>query len=211
MSTWKRIACGILILAAGLAVALCFRQDRSQARSAGQGTPTVAFQDSVERRLQGDVPPGGRQILQPATDSHGYRIPPAATGVAGATPPELPPIYHRTHSPIGALLNPAGDSPAVSPTADGSQAGRESGADRPLHKIADGDTLLKLAAQYLGSSERFLEIYELNRDVLPSPDLLPIGVTIKLPQPGDKANSPGGGAESTAPRMVPVAPGALRK
>ncbi len=57
--------------------------------------------------------------------------------------------------------------------------------DRPvaftMHRIADGDTLSRLAHRYLGSSSRFREIFEANRDRLPSPDLLPIGVVIRIP------------------------------
>jgi nucleoid-associated protein YgaU len=49
------------------------------------------------------------------------------------------------------------------------------------HKIIDGDTLASLAQRYLGSKDRYLEIFEANRDVLHSPDLLPIGVQLKIP------------------------------
>lgn len=49
------------------------------------------------------------------------------------------------------------------------------------HRIADGDTLSGLAQHYLGSSKRFLEIFTANRDRLASPDLLPIGVELRIP------------------------------
>ncbi|HVX15803.1 MAG TPA: LysM peptidoglycan-binding domain-containing protein [Pirellulales bacterium] len=49
------------------------------------------------------------------------------------------------------------------------------------HRIADGDTLSRLAQRYLGSGSRFREIFDANRDRLPSPDLLPIGVVIRIP------------------------------
>lgn len=48
------------------------------------------------------------------------------------------------------------------------------------HKIVDGDTLNSLAERYLGSADRYLEIYEANRDVLPSVQLLPIGAEVKI-------------------------------
>ena len=38
-----------------------------------------------------------------------------------------------------------------------------------LHKVVDGDTLSKLASEYLGRADWYLEIYELNRDVLSNP------------------------------------------
>ncbi len=60
----------------------------------------------------------------------------------------------------------------------------EAGANRPLprtHRIVDGDTLSGLAARYLGRADRFGEIYEANRDVLRSPDVLPLGALLKIP------------------------------
>ena len=49
------------------------------------------------------------------------------------------------------------------------------------HTIVDGDTLGDLAARYLGSATRSLEIFEANRDVLSKPELLPIGAELKIP------------------------------
>ena len=49
------------------------------------------------------------------------------------------------------------------------------------HRIVDGDSLHALAEKYLGSSERHLEIFELNRDLLARPDILPLGREILIP------------------------------
>ena len=49
------------------------------------------------------------------------------------------------------------------------------------HKVVDGDTLAALAERYLGSSLRAGDIFEANRDVLFDPQLLPIGVELKIP------------------------------
>jgi nucleoid-associated protein YgaU len=51
-----------------------------------------------------------------------------------------------------------------------------------VHKIVDGDTLNALAERYLGSSGRAIEIFEANRNVLNDPELLPIGVELKIPE-----------------------------
>ncbi len=61
--------------------------------------------------------------------------------------------------------------PTVARPADGPQ----------VHKIVDGDTLADLAARYLGSAARAMEIFQANRDVLADPELLPIGVELKIP------------------------------
>lgn len=50
------------------------------------------------------------------------------------------------------------------------------------HVVTDGDSLPKLAERYLRDARRAREIYDLNRDVLTSPDLLPIGAEIRIPQ-----------------------------
>jgi len=73
----------------------------------------------------------------------------------------------------------------------------------PTHKVVDGDTLEVLAERYLGSPDRCLEIYEANRDVLPSPQLLPIGAELKIPSSGGQ---PSNRSDETIDRpMVPVA------
>jgi nucleoid-associated protein YgaU len=49
------------------------------------------------------------------------------------------------------------------------------------HRIAEGDTLARLAEQYLGSRDRYLELFQANADVLFDPRLIPIGVEIVIP------------------------------
>ena len=58
----------------------------------------------------------------------------------------------------------------------------EDGASGRTHVVVDGDSLAKLAERYLGRCRRSDdEIYRLNRDVLASPELLPIGVELQIP------------------------------
>jgi nucleoid-associated protein YgaU len=54
------------------------------------------------------------------------------------------------------------------------------------HRIVDGDDLRSLAARYLGNPDRSLEIFELNRQVLARPDILPIGREILIPVERDR-------------------------
>ena len=54
--------------------------------------------------------------------------------------------------------------------------------ERTNHKVRDGDTLQSIATRYLGSESRYLEIYDLNRDILIAPDILPIGLELRIPQ-----------------------------
>jgi hypothetical protein len=85
-----------------------------------------------------------------------------------------------------------------------------------LHTIRDGDSLFTLAERFLGDSGRYLEIYEANRDVLVSPEQLPIGGQLRIPRGGQKltpagtARRPGGSHSQGLPhdpqRLVPVTP-----
>jgi hypothetical protein len=54
-------------------------------------------------------------------------------------------------------------------------------AEPRTHIVADGDSLERLASLYLSDPQRSREIYELNRQVLSAPDLLPIGAELKIP------------------------------
>jgi hypothetical protein len=49
------------------------------------------------------------------------------------------------------------------------------------HRLTDGDSLDDLAERYLGSAARATEIFDVNRDVLTAPDLLPLGRIIRIP------------------------------
>ena len=109
-------------------------------------------------------------------------VPSAASIEQPLGPGEAQPSFQRTFNPVGALLEPVQgvpEEPAAGAATGPSPADNLNG---PLvHRIADGDTLSKLAERYLGRSERYLEIYNANRDVLASPDLLPIGATLRIP------------------------------
>jgi LysM repeat protein len=85
----------------------------------------------------------------------------------------------------------------ISGTAVGGQPTR-------THKIVNGDSLPALAQRYLGSEDRAGEIFEANRDLLSSPDALPIGIELRIP-PRDVPKTD---AKPTAgpPALVPITP-----
>jgi nucleoid-associated protein YgaU len=49
------------------------------------------------------------------------------------------------------------------------------------HRLTDGDSLEGLAERYLGDARRANEIFEVNREILPAADLLPLGKIIRIP------------------------------
>lgn len=55
------------------------------------------------------------------------------------------------------------------------------GAMERTYTMAEGDTLSRIAARFLGSAGRWRDLYELNRDVIDDPDAVPAGTTIRLP------------------------------
>ncbi len=82
------------------------------------------------------------------------------------------------------------------------------------HKLADGDTLPALAEHYLGAAARWREIYEYNRDILTSPDLLPIGGELRIPSGRRPSRETGVGlaassAERSREQSIAASPSAL--
>lgn len=52
---------------------------------------------------------------------------------------------------------------------------------QPMYRVGKDDTLSEIARTHLGRSARWIQIYELNRDRLPSPHNLKIGTELHLP------------------------------
>lgn len=83
------------------------------------------------------------------------------------------------------------------------------------HVVSDGDSLPRLAERYLRDAARSRELYELNRNLLTSPDLLPIGVELRIPHlPREEEtievfDSRGAAHETARPRRRVVALPAL--
>jgi nucleoid-associated protein YgaU len=75
------------------------------------------------------------------------------------------------------------------------------------HKIVDGDTLARLAHRYLGTETRSIDLFEYNRDVLATPELLPIGKELRIPPAGYVRPMPPADESSASPpasRLSPV-------
>lgn len=73
-------------------------------------------------------------------------------------------------------------------------AGREStgpaaAAGRATYVVEEGDTLTSTARHVLGDGSRWREIYELNKDRISDPDVVPVGIELKLP-PIEKKPTP---------------------
>ena len=183
MTNGQRGGVVLAVLAAGGTAGLLFRKDAPTVPPGELTTPHAAaagpypeagFRDSVQRRLSaGPVTSEAWNHTQP------HRLPTASAGEEPQAAADLSPIFRRSASPVGSIHRPleAGDD-RPRESADHGDGPRLPPA---THTIVDGDTLTHLAERYLGSADRYLEIYELNSDVLSSPDLLPIGKQLNLP------------------------------
>jgi nucleoid-associated protein YgaU len=195
--------------------------------------PPVANTLSVDGALSVDAVSGGSNLLTAVPPSNSgdnsvegvQRLPNVTSPPPGflTEPSALAREYPSTSS--GNVLRsrqPAAAAAidknwAISATNDRAPAASDESTDVPhirLHKIRDGDSLASLAKRFLGDSGRFLEIYEANRDVLRSPEQLPIGGQLRIPRGGQKlteggtARRPGDssnhGQHPDPNRLVPV-------
>jgi len=97
------------------------------------------------------------------------------------------PSRSRTIQPVDPpTLPPRLDSEAwnaaidMQRTADQTALGDAAKTQAVAHVIHNGDTLERLAQRYLGDERRAIEIFELNRDVLKNPHVLPIGAELQI-------------------------------
>jgi nucleoid-associated protein YgaU len=50
-----------------------------------------------------------------------------------------------------------------------------------IHKVVSGDTLGKIAKIYLGEANKYMKVFEANKDQLTNPDLIKVGQELKIP------------------------------
>lgn len=80
------------------------------------------------------------------------------------------------------LMRAASEAAAPRPPTEGPPPVRPAAnSTATTYVVGHGDTLIKIARNTLGDEERWREIYELNRDKLESPDVIQLGMKLKLP------------------------------
>ncbi len=50
-----------------------------------------------------------------------------------------------------------------------------------IYTVKSGDTLSKIAKGHFGDAKRYMEIFNLNKDILTNPDLIKVGQKLKIP------------------------------
>lgn len=214
----KKLAVVVSVLVTGASTALFFRKDASQFSFRQEASAVDPFRQRIERRVTSDAAWNSSLRSGASRPQQALRVAPTTAAIPQGVASQSQPTFQKSFNPVGALLEPidaapeaiASDGPAsIEPIAPSQTT---SSLGTLAHQIVDGDTLSKLAAQYLGSAERYREIYELNREVLTNPDLLPIGKVLKIPpklapssSPGEPESAPAASdAESGPLELVPV-------
>lgn len=219
MLSGKRTVVGIGVLVLGACAALPFRKDR-------ESSPTASNQSTSDQlqwrpndiTLEVSVPAEGSPPAYFLEDRDA-EVWPAQKAVV-----QKPVSLDNSTPPKLASNFPGGPQTPVSPIVLPPSA-----VDTPpsqaviRHRLADGDTLQELSAKYLGAADRYWDIFEANRNVLSSPDLLPLDVEIVIPlaqkpkSPPPQASllvpPPGpGGTEADwgAQQLAPVPPNVIQ-
>lgn len=197
------LALGMLVI--GFAVAFCF--PRQPARTVTRNPePAATIRDSALhflpiRAYQNELPSPAPNVpasptpiitsveVTPVTiagrkvDPNMLVSPPVAEAgidaiaVQRSTPPPVTPLFVVAEPARPPEKKPGVDVPApASPKVDIHAQSRPE-----TYEVKPGDTLSGIAAQLLGSANKYRELYEANRELLSSPNDLKIGMKLKIP------------------------------
>jgi nucleoid-associated protein YgaU len=120
------------------------------------------------------------EMEAPVSSNHRDTKRPEVSRPAAAHNPT--PTQHADTHPHEELSRTRVTSPPHSPSVAGADTlPRDEGLAMPTYVVRPGDTLSGLAQRFLGSTHRYHELYEINRDVLSDPDRLPQGAVLRIP------------------------------
>lgn len=139
--------------------------------------------------------PGG-ELLVPVFD---FKQPDAGLQAGGVAsePVEPQPLTAGTDAPsfLPVDSNPAAEAP-VTPASTGGTL---------EYVVASGDTLSGIALAALGSAQKWPELLELNKDKLPKPEALKVGMKLKLPAGAKLPSASSKPVAKAAPKTQPKA------
>ncbi len=165
-----KTAMALCVLVAGVCAAMLFRREPVHVNAPPPPSPIELL---IRSRAAAIASRTSAAKKPAATDSNSR----AATVITpwdhADSPPPLADSYPQVEHPASSRWGMSMDMvlPAAGPADELPRT----------HKIVDGDSLASLAERYLGEADRGGEIFAANRDVLTNPELLPIGVELKIP------------------------------
>ncbi len=176
---------GLLIVAVGIVAAIPFQRP-SPPVAAPRAEVGVVWR-SPDATLDVTVPIRKDPLGKPARRA-AVRVVPQIRASSGHTPVSMSPAFEGIRAGGSAQMSPATQpdtqsqsSPAARLLPGGSVPAVRDGEIERRHAIADGDQLKALALRYLGSEQRWREIYDANRDLLKDPARLPVGAELRIP------------------------------
>jgi hypothetical protein len=179
-----QIALPVGIMLGGIALASAFRRP-----VAPEALPLSGNREAISFR-QPVSPIPGKVILQtlpervdqPYVETTVERLSPSSPSSLPGMPRSYPgPEWPRSESLENGSASMPASTPADSEPAETRPTRKRFSRPAQKHRIADGDTLSKIAQQYLGDAGRAPAIFEANRGTLSSPDILPIGAELVIP------------------------------
>jgi LysM repeat protein len=169
---------GVLALIV-LVVALWDRTNEE--RPADLGPLPVSSELAESPRVLHTLPPRPSDSVRGEIDATG----PLATGAALAGVDSNRPVGTGFAAPVAPAVTGGVDVGArvVAPAtpAPVSQNAPTTRSGERRYTIQPGDSLTKISKRFYGNGKLYYRIVKANRDVLPNPDVLPLGVTIVIP------------------------------
>ena len=185
MSRVKKILFASFVLAVGFGLALPFRKSADAPSQSAEPVEDISVPTAVHEPEREQV---AAQMASTGSENYGsfdLQNHPSIVGKQAKSQPTQP----VTSKPV--TISPV--TPEVPPAEDQSQPGFATISspeptpgewpEEVVHVVRNGDTLEKLASRYLEDEARALEIFDLNRDQLTNPHLLPIGAELRIPIP----------------------------
>jgi len=170
MNRWKNNLLGLAMIAAGLGLAMPFRQlpptpEAAGGRTSGESLQPLALQIAAPT----EVSPVWESDQPVGADDDEPAMPQRVSLEGLQPPPSLASEFEPLQRPSVRLFRPAANSVEAAPE------------DSRRHVLTDGDTLQDLAERYLGDRQHWRALWDANAAVLSSPDLLPVGQEITIP------------------------------
>jgi hypothetical protein len=174
------LSLGVLII--GFAAALCFPRQRDLEAVSLELEGASVLDKEIELL---PVHAYTEQETESESQAHTVQPEPAAVAfeqtVPGGGEDHLE-LYAGTPEPIRPVTDQTTGSPMTVSETTGLSPDAVAAPDIAEHyTVQPGDTLSGLAARFLGSHARYLELYEANRDVLSSPDDLQPRMKLRIP------------------------------
>ena len=171
-----KVGLALAMLIVGFAGAMCFRH-----RPVDVAAQQSDFDRATDLDDELELLPV-RTYLPERTPADDTDVEPAAVADnAAERNGTISPEEHIVLDPIGAGVGEGGGTPHVVEASQSNETVPESDSLPATYTVRSGDTLSGIAAQMLGSTQRYHEIFEANRDQLNSPDDLRPGMELVIP------------------------------